>query len=61
VDDLDGYERVAAQFEEVVVDAYAVNAEHRLPDLRDVPLKVVLRGDVRGLQVRARVRSLALL
>jgi hypothetical protein len=45
-DDLDGEDGVAAEVEEVVVDADARDAERLLPDLRQLPLGGVARGDV---------------
>src|SRR4029079_694813 len=51
--ELDCQKRVAAQVEEVVVDADLRYAENRLPDLRDPRLDLVRRRDVGDPDIRA--------
>src|SRR5215213_3213344 len=48
-DELRGEQAVAAEVEEVVVDADLLDAEHVLPDPRDALFKLAARGDVGGL------------
>ncbi|MNJ59656.1 hypothetical protein D3C77_553520 [compost metagenome] len=50
-DHLNGDDRVATQFEEVVVEADLLAFEYVLPDLRDALLHVALRGQVGLLQL----------
>ncbi|MNV39146.1 hypothetical protein D3C71_1307160 [compost metagenome] len=51
-DHLDGDDRVAAQLEEVVIDAYALKLEHVLPDRRQLALQLIHRRRVSLLRQR---------
>ena len=55
-DDLDRVERVAAELEEIVVDADALQAEHRGPDRRQALLDRVARREVGRRPARACAR-----
>ncbi|MCY1275775.1 hypothetical protein D9M70_244250 [compost metagenome] len=54
-DHLDGEDGVAAQLEEVVVDAHLGKVEHLAPDLRQLPFALAARGGI-GLAALLQVR-----